>query len=108
MSQGALFDTPAAPASRPTQVRPAAPPPSSSRAAATEETVKPLARGPVFDKGAINRFAWSVRDMRALGMAGSWRVRPAEGDQPPAIIIDMSDDATANAASDAIWGAFQE
>ncbi|KQV66597.1 hypothetical protein [Caulobacter sp. Root343] len=53
---------------------------------------------------AINRFAWAVKDLRALGLAGSWTVRLRDGDQSAALIIEMHDDATAEQASDAIWG----
>lgn len=53
---------------------------------------------------AINRFAWAVKDLRSLGLAGLWTVRLRDGDQSAALVIDFDSDALAQQASDAIWG----
>lgn len=53
---------------------------------------------------AVNRFAWAVKDLRALGLAGRWEVRLRDGDQAAALVIDFDNDALAQQASDAIWG----
>ena len=82
-------------------VPPSAPPP---RAAPADDTA---ARRVASERDAINRFAWAVRDLRALGLAGSWKVRLRDGDHSTALTIDIRDDATAERASDAIWGDMQ-
>lgn len=53
---------------------------------------------------AINRFAWAVRDLRALGLAGEWNVRLRDGEHVSALTVNFTDDARAQQASDAIWG----
>lgn len=53
---------------------------------------------------AMNRFAWAVKDLRALGLAGRWNVRLQDGETSAAVVIDFNSDALAHQASDAIWG----
>ena len=77
----------------PTATTPAGPPP----------TIGHVHKPAVINDG-INRFATAVRDLRALGLAGRWNVRLADGSQSAALVIDFNSDALAEQASDAIWG----
>lgn len=89
---------------------PPPPPPSDARPNAPKPPQGPTGpelRRQISGPDAIKRFAWAVKDLRALGLAGSWTVRLAYGDERAAVIIEFDDDATAQRASDAIWGDFQ-
>lgn len=77
----------------PTTTPPAGPPPAIGR----EHSATTINQ-------AINRFAWAVKDLRALGLAGRWEVRLKDGDRSAAVVIDFDNDALAQQASDAIWG----
>lgn len=55
----------------------------------------------------LRRFGENVRDLRAFGQAGRWEETTA-ADGSPALLIKFRDAATAQAASDAIFGAWPE